>query len=116
MSLRYDLTYDIVTTSPSLLMCIILKPRPLIASQFEQFQHTNFENIPKNYDSEQFEDAYFRSGVIVSFFFFFFTKNGAFGLNMVRIKRIHCCVLICLKKYIKIRLFQDLKQKQTLKK
>ena len=69
MSLRYDLTYDIVTTSPSLLKRIILKPRPLIASQFEQFQHTNFENTPENYDSEQSEDPHFISGVIVSFFF-----------------------------------------------
>ena len=75
MSLRYDLTYDIVTTSPSLLKRIILKPRPLIASQFEQFQHTNFENTPENYDSEQSEDPHFISGVIVSFFFFY-KKRG----------------------------------------
>ena len=30
-----NLIGDIVTTCPSLLKCITLKPRPLIASQFE---------------------------------------------------------------------------------
>ena len=68
MSLRYNLTGGIVTTSSSLPKRIILKPYPFIASQFEQFEHSNFENTPENYDSEQFEDAYFSSGVIVSFF------------------------------------------------
>ena len=90
------------TTSPSLLKRIILKPRPLIASQFEQFEHSNFENTPENDDSEQFEDAYFRSGVIVPFFF----KKRGFRTKYVRIRRINCCVLIWIKKFIKIRYFK----------
>ena len=76
------------------------------------FKFLKYSDSHENYYSKQFKDASFRSGVIVPFFF---SKNGGFRPNMVRIRRIHWCVLICIKKCIKIRYFKIWSKSQPWK-